>query len=103
MPAKLEHHWAQQRWRTFRCKFCMDDFQASRPDAEFCSAKCRQADRRLRIKAEQEFAELAKSSGMKAASRAHQVLSRDKATKAPPSSCSATTRSTTKKKGGKGR
>jgi len=36
------------------CRYCHTRFQASRPDAEFCCSKHRQADYRHRRKAERE-------------------------------------------------
>ena len=35
-----------------KCVTCFNWFNCSRPDADFCSGKCRQADYRLRRKAE---------------------------------------------------
>ncbi len=42
-----------------KCVSCLEWFNCSRPDAAFCSGKCRQADYRLRQKAEAQARALA--------------------------------------------
>ncbi len=42
-----------------KCVSCFNWFNCSRPDADFCTGKCRQSDYRLRLKAEAQARALA--------------------------------------------